>query len=335
MTQPVIRDLMHVEHAWQTVWSTPVATPTVRLSGIEKNPEMDPGVKFALLPELRGAAANFTGYVDEMSPVVTIPMQASYEHIHYPLEWIFGAASPSGTSAPYTRDYAAFLETYVTPHAGTIQFGDSVIGVYQMAGLAGQKLELSCAGRGLPLKANVTCLAYSTVAGAFKSGPALSYVTVNPIMGSHGTAYLDVWGGTMGNTALASTLISFNLTIDTGLSWYDYFGNSYNHSGVMHSGKWKVTLAASVEFNATSKAWADAWLAATWQKLIRIKFTTGSTSALKLFQADFAGTLMASPKFFSDDNGRLTMDLTMEDTYDSIFAHFLKVQTKCADATLI
>ena len=326
-----IRALTHIEHAWQTAFVTAVTPPTVKLAQVEPSPELDPGNQVELSDEERGAAGKYVAYQTGYEPTASIPMKATYEHIHYPLEWMFGTVTPSGTAAPYTRDYAGFLATMPEPRHGTLQFGDAV-GVYELIGAVATKLSLSLAKKADPLKIVTTLGGHSVVSGAFASGPALSDIAVNLIMGSHASAYLDAAGGTMGATALAATVDSFSMDIDPGLNYSDYIGSLYH--GAVYQLPWKVTFKLSCEFNAGMKTHADAWLTAAFQKLIRIKFTTGSAGTIKLFQTDFSGTMLKTPKFFSDVNGKLTLDVELEDSYDSVFAHFLKIQTKCGTATL-
>jgi len=326
-----IRALTHVEHAWETVFGQAVATPTVRLALVKASPEFTPVNDVTLLDEERGAGGRYTAVQEGIEAAAKIPMFASYEHVHYPLEWCFGTVSPSGTTAPYTRDYAGFLATQLTPRGGTLQFGNGV-GVYEMISAAADKLTFTQAKRAGPLEVEASLKGHSIVSGAFKAGPVLADVAVSPILGAHATVYLDAAGGTMGSTALAATVGSFSLEIDPGLNWADYVGSLY-HGGVYQS-NWKVSLKLSCEFNAGMKTYADAWVAATWQKLVRIRYTTGAAAALKLFQVDFAGTMLTAPKLFSDQNDRLMLDVELEDTYDAVFAHYLKIQTRCATATL-
>jgi hypothetical protein len=327
-----IRALTHIEHVFQTAFITAVTPPTVKLAIVDASPEFDAGNDVQLVPEERGAAANFTAYQAGANPSGSIPMRASYEHIHYPLEWLFGTVTPSGTTAPYTRAYDGFLLTQLTPHWGTLMYGDG-LGVYKFTGAVATKLALTQDNRAAPLKVVTTLGGYSiTGGGAFASAPALTDDSVTMIQGTHCTVKLDAFGGTMGNTALTATVDSLSMEIDPGVKYSDYIGNLYH--GDVYQLPWKVTLKLSCEFNAGMKTFADAWVNTVWQKLVRVKYTTGSTSALKLFQIDFAGTMLKTPKFFSEKDGRLTFDVELTDTYDSVFAHYLKIQTQCALATL-
>jgi len=327
-----ITALTHIEHAWQTAFPTAVTPPTIKLALVEPSPKFNPGRPTVLAAEERGAAGNYTAYQEEVNPTASIAMLATYEQIHYPLEWISGTVSPSGTAAPYTRDYAGFLATMLTPRYGTLQFGCAT-GVYELIGAVGTKLTLTQEKKGSPLRAVATLGGHSMVSGAFAVGPALSDSVVNIILGSHATVYLDAALGTMGATPLTATVDSLSLDIDPQLNWSDYLGSIY-HGDTYHL-PWKVTLKLSCEFNAGMKTQADAWIGAAWQKLIRVKYTTGSSATLKLFQVDFSGTMVNTPEFFSNKSGKLTMDVELTDSYDATFAHFLKIQTKCATATLL
>lgn len=323
-------ELYIVELAKQSAFATAVTPATVKLMDVSKC-SVKPDVKAEARPYLRGSfSPGYTAIVKQIGGGATLEMDLSYEDFPYILDGLFSEATPSGSAAPYTRDYAAPVAAVAAPRISTLFYGASD-GVYKLTGAIPTKAVIKGNEEGVAT-ASVDFLGYDVTTATLAN---LSDRTVNLVMGSDTILYLDAWGGTMGATALSATAFDYELTIDTKRSVMRHM--TFKPDGYKQVA-WDVSLKLVLEFNSTSKAVLDAVLGSTSvapvQKQVRIKSTIGSSGTLKLMQFDVCGTVEDSPQVFTDKDGVLTVELMLKGTYHSTFANFLKASNQNAVAAL-
>ena len=309
----VMTSEVRAQVASQTNFTT-AATPTVALRGLEELT-----LRSANDIEVRGdmttaLAGGDTGMVKAIAGAGSFSGWASYEHLAWWLDNLFGEATPSGS---YTRAYAAPITTAPTPRIVSLVKGDSTVGAYQLVGALTSSFTLT-GEIGEPLMFSGDLIGVKLQADALES---LTAPTVNPIMSAHFTAFKwDAWGGTMGTTTLAAcTVRSFEFTFNPDRNARGCFGTLT--AGAYVENPWTGTLKLGLEFNSTTKTDVDAIIGGTLSQRQVQMVATDSTRSLTL---QFAGTVTEDLEIFSDDDGVVTVDVTLERTYHSTFANWFK-----------
>ena len=312
------KDLLQVQLGTETVWGTPV-TPTVKLMGVEEQAKLKPGVKAEQIPEQRGSMAqHHTSYISRIAPEGSLPnFAASYEDVCYLLDNLLGKATPSGTG-PYVRDYAAPLTSKPTPRIFTLASGGPD-GVYTLAGAIASKMSFKCDTGGI-MRVDTDFIGKNVATGNLA---ALSDRSVNLITADHFSLFIDDWAGTIGTTELEVLWYSFALSIETDRANKHGLGSvrpqSYKDAG------WRGTLELTVELDANSKPYLDYLVAGSgvFKKQVRIVAANGAGLGLRF---DFAGSVLESPELFSDEDGVLTLSLSLEDAYNPTLGNWFKAQ---------
>ncbi len=305
---------------------TATTTPAVVLRGVEElnlRPDNNTGVLDDMSQGLSGSS---TAVVRGIGATGGVQGWASYEHICYWLDNLCGQATPSG-SDPYTYAYAAPTTTAPTPRILPLVKGDSTVGAYQMVGALLTRFKLTLEPDDV-LKFDGDLIGNKLVADALES---LSAPTVYPIMASQvSSLYWDAWGGTMGSTALADcTLRSMELEIQPDRNARSCVGSTSRDRFI--EGPWTGTLMLSLEFNSTTKTDVDAIIGGTLtQKQFEANFTDGDRS----LQLQFAGTVTEGPEIFGDDDGVVTVDITLERTYHATFGNWFAASVDNALSSL-
>jgi len=312
----VMTSELRVQAGSQEAFVTGV-TPTVALRGLEEL-----SIKSANDVEVIGdmttaLAGGDTGIVNSVAATGSMKGWASYEHIAYWLDNLFGEATPTGSS-PWVRAYAAPVTTAPTPRILSLTKSDATVGGYQMAGALLSSFTL----RFEPKKRTEMSGDLMGVSVAADALESLSPAVVTPIMANHlGAIKWDAWGGTMGTTALALCYVRFaELTVTPDRASRTCFGALT--AGAYVEKPWQGSLKLGLEFNATTKTDVTAILAGTLTQKQVVLTATASTQILKI---EFAGTVVDEIEIFGDDDGVVTVDLTLERTYHPTFANWLKM----------
>jgi len=293
----------------ESSWGTAVAA-TARLMGLmQADFKIDDTTE--VLPDLGRFSPSPNAIQLMLSASGTVSTYGTYEDTPYILDGIFGEATPSGSN-PYVYAYTAPIATAATPKPYSIEYGASGAS-YVMAGGLMKTLRISgAAGRYWEVSTDIIGKSIATVSLA-----SLSDRTIEPIRMSDTVLHIDAVGGTIGTTSV-STLISFELNVDTKRHLKTYAGNlAPTGKG---EDKWTGSLKLVLEFDSTSKAYVDALLSAKVQKQIQIKATSGS----KIATLQFAGTLIGGVPLFSDREGNVTVELNFDGQYNSTLGNWLK-----------
>lgn len=316
-----------IQAAKETVWGTSVVA-TAKLMGVEEcTIESTGGAE--ILSELRGSLApGFTARKTKAAGKASVKGFCTYEDINYYLESLLGDVTPSG-AGPYIRAGAAPLTAAAANRMMTLYDGQSS-DVYKLLGSVCSKLTLS-AKVGEAWKFAAEFIGKQKTTGTLA---ALSDRAVNVIDGADTSLYIDAWGGTIGTTQINTLATAFELAIDMGNSVRFYlgslFGGRYRQRKPEPS---NTTLKLSLEFDATTKAYLDAFLtySAVLQHQVRLKSTTGANAIMQL---DFAGTVVGEPTLTRDDEV-WSLDITYHGTYNTGLANWLKYSNTCSVAMLV
>jgi hypothetical protein len=136
---------------------------------------------------------------------------------------------------------------------------------------------------------------------------------------------IDTWSGTMGNTTVATSAFSWELTVNSNRQYRTYLGGCTPQA--WNDQQWSGQLRLSLELNSTTDDYLIAMLAdanTILERQIEISYTNGSDDKLEI---QFAGHTMSAPQLFQDRNGVMTYDLVFDGVYNSTFGNWLKINT--------
>lgn len=298
----------------ETTWGTGVAA-TARLMGVTDF-TFDVADEVEVIDEMGWLSPSGTARQVSLHAEGDIQARATYEDLMYFASGLFGAGSSAGTG-PYTWTYAAPTTAAPTPVIYTAEFADATGAPYEANGVLVNTLSISGEAGGL-WECQSNLLGETIVSAAMTTG--LAARDVNAIAMADTVLYMDTWGGTMGTTSVASTLISFALEVNTNRHLKLFAGSvSPQNWG---EGKWEGTLRLALEFNAAAKALLDALVApAILQRQIELR----ATNSTRIAKIQFCGTKSSGTTLFGDRDGNMTIEFTFEGTYHSTYANWLKL----------
>lgn len=318
-----VTNLKRVQLGQEVTWGTSVAATALLMGVTESSLEIADEVYQA--EEQGWLAPSILAAEVKQSAVATIAYDLSYEDILFLLDGLFGDCTPTG-SDPYTWAYAAPGSAVVAPREYTVEYG-MADGEYEMTGAIFNDCTISgdVDGDGV-WKASCNLIGKKAEASAMASLSRRGVVLIRV----HNTLlYIDASGGTIGDTEVASSLISFELSVDPKYH-LKTFGGSINPASFGYD-RWEGQLTIVAEFTAAVKAYVDALLTPeAVVKLIRLKATTGTKQA----QIDFSGYVVDGVKLFEDRDGNVTVSLTFQGRYNSTLGNWLKCEIVNGVATL-
>jgi len=316
----MLQDLLQVQIGTESTWNTSV-TPTAKLARVRMKPDIIQADVLAEVAEDQMASLTPSGEAVLLghSGKAALDQAGLYEDVNYWLESICGAATPSG-AGPYTRTgNAPTTAAPASPKKFTLFHGDGTEGI-KMTGSIVNSLVIKGESRAR-VETSVGLVGGTVLAG---TPAALSDRSVNPILGAHGSVYVDTWGGTIGTTVLTGAAYAFELALGSPRALKTYLGSivptDWNENKL--TGVLKLTL----EWNATTSAYFTGILStsAVWQRQIRLSFDNTANYNLRL---DFAGTALEAPRW-SNRNGIVTFDVVLTATYNATLGNWFKYQTK-------
>lgn len=257
----------------------------------------------------------------------------TYEDINYWFDSLFSAATPSG-DGPYTRAYAAPTTAEPSPDFMTLQWGQSNE-VWQIEDASVTTLTMSGTNN------SGVQVGGSLIGGQVQEGTlaALSDRTgLSRITGCQASLAIDAWAGTMGNTAVASSGFSWELTINANRQYRGYLGDCTPTA--WNDQKWTGQLLLSLELNTTTDDYLIAMLAADGstilERQVEITYDNGAAGASNCkLEIQFAGHSMSAPQLFQDRNGIMTYDLLLEGVYNPTLTNWLKINTISSEDALV
>jgi len=334
---PLKTDQSIVTIATESTWGTGV-TATAKLMTVTESPTVNPGRTSTKLKSIRGslaASAYVSAVVSEVPPNFTFKHWLSYQDTPYLLEPLTGTISPTGAN-PYVRAGNAPLTAIATPRKQTIYVSnlDSTDGYfYKYLGAIGKKITIT-AKTGEAVMADVEYIAKQVAAADATTAAtgSLNDRSVDPIMADHLLLYMDAIGGTIGTTAISPPGYELSMTIDSNRTLDKQMGSVFA-SNWIEGQDWSGNLTLKLIWSASSKAYVDAMFGSTtvFQKLFRLKFTTGS-SAIQQF--DFGGEQLQTPAINEGANETVVVTLNLDKTYSSTLGNWFKHSNTNAVSTL-
>ena len=296
-------------------WGASTKAPTVKLQGLT-----DASLSIAQTvdtPELVGTLAPGTvAAQSEYHGEGTVEQRASYQDICYWFDSIFGPATASAAANTcYTYNYIAPITASTTPQHYTVNFGTSDA-CYEMDGAIANNLTIGIEA-GQIWTVAVELLGHSVSTAAIAT---VADHDVDLIKASDTTVYMDSWTSqTIGNTELAATLISADLTVNPGRHLKTFVGSIRPES--YGENRWEGQLVTVLEFNSSAKSIVDTLVGPNLvQRQIRLKASTGTGTTTRLAQLDFAGTLVDAVELFGDRDGNMTVSLTWNGTVNTLWS---------------
>lgn len=257
-------------------------------------------------------------YKDRDGGKVTMTQDATFEQILYALECGIASVSASadGAGSGQIREYPFPTTSDSTVKTATVEFGDNIweeemeysyVPSWSLGGSAGGVNALSIDWEGR--RQTPTSFTGS-----------LSIPSVSEIITSKSKLYIDSVSDTIGTTQKTGTLLSYALSVNTGLMpYFTQDGNTY-FTGIKR-GAGEIKLDLTFESDAISVAQKALWRAGTPQQ-IRLIFegdaltTPGTLYTYKTLILDFAGKF---EKFgpLGDQDGNNTITGTFVARYNA------------------
>lgn len=322
------KDSMKLQIGKQSSMSTGVAA-TAMLPGIE-SVSQKPQVEVEEIQQYVGLLSPlYEEYVVNQWAQMQVGGVLNYEDVAYWLDMFMGEATP-GAAPGYLRTYNAPVTTPPTNRLSTFEWVDNrASGVnYQAIGMFVQKFSIK-------QEIKKVCRFSSDLLGYQiddEASPAsLSLRTANAIRASHWSLYVDSWAGTIGTTAVPTTMIGFELNADSMSDLWFRLGDT--RPGEQHLKRWgESTLRLYMEFNATSKAFLTSVLGSgIIERQIRLVASGGTN---KTFTIDFAGSAKVPDDITPDENGIVAVDLTFRGKYNPTLANWLILKAEAEVASL-
>ena len=244
---------------------------------------------------------------------------ATFEQLPYIGEAGIGVETPTqdGSGSDYIYAYTIPYNAVNTLATYTLECGDNQQAEEMEYGFV-ESFKLS-GGGGEAVIMSAKWIGRQVTKTSFTGSVAVP--TVEEIL-STGEFYIDAIGGSIGSTAIEATLLSWELSVDTG--WGPKFtadsGQKYFQSLHWSADRFKGELKVTMEHNASAVAQKDAWIAET-PKLVRLLIegsdvtTAGTTYSAKTLILDMVGKW---EKFepLGDEDGNSTYDATFKIGWD-------------------
>ena len=303
-----------LQRAKQSAFGSANTTATARLQNVSSF-ALTPDLQTRAITQMRGSLApTFTTALDQYAS------NATFEDLNYWLDSLFTAATPTGTG-PFTRAYAAPLTAEAAPSFMTLQWGQTNE-VWQMQDASVATLTMSGSSN-TGDQVGGSLIGGKVIEGALQTLSDRTGLT--RMTGCMAALAIDAWAGTMGNTAVASSAFSWELTINSNRQYRTYLGGCTPQA--WNDQQWSGQLRLSLELNSTTDDYLIAMLAdanTILERQIEISYTNGSDDKLEI---QFAGHTMSAPQLFQDRNGVMTYDLVFDGVYNSTFGNWLKINT--------
>lgn len=263
-------------------------------------------------------------YVSSLGGAITFEeTPATFEQLPYLLaagikNVTSGTADTGGSGYIYTYTFATTstntVQSYTVEGGDNQQEEEMYYGVVTSVGLSG------AGGEALSMSAD--WVGRQVQKGTFTTQPSVP--TVEEILVSKGTLYIDAASGTIGSTAVSDTLLSYELSIETGIirKWTGD-NNSLDFSFIQYT-DYMVELSVTFEHNGSAVSEKDNWRNET-ARLIRLDLagssltTAGSSHSAKLLRLDLPGK-WTDFEALSDQDGNDVVAGTFRSQYDPTYA---------------
>lgn len=281
---------------------------------VEEDVGLLPGTDRSYVPKLGGSIS-----------LASTP--CTFEQLPHILEMAILTATPSqdGAGSDYIYQYTEPTSSVPTLKYYTVEAGDNEqaqemeychVPSFTIEGSSGEAVMMSAEVIGRQV-------ATTTFTGA------LTLPSVVEVLTSTGKLYIDAVGGSIGSTQISSSLLSFTLNWNTGLTpVYTIDGQRY-FTFVKKTAP-EITLDLTFEHDSSSVAQIAAWRAET-PKLVRLQFTDvdavatpGTTYTYRTLNIDLAGKWDDFTPL-SDQDGNNVVTGMFRARYNSTAAFFAEI----------
>lgn len=317
--------ILGVQFGAQTAWDAAVAATWKPMNVTEATLEPDSQVE--MTNSVGNLAPATNADIVMIKGKLTIKGRLAYEEASYWYQFLVGAVTPTG-AGPYVRDHTAPHGSAFTPVIGTCEYGYS--------GLKYKAINCFLVSYKESAEAGTEAVVFEA---EFETGavtPLTTYASLadratNYIRPQDIAAYVDASGGTIGTTAYANTVRSYELEITTNNHAKPFLGRL--DAGGYGIDGWEGKFTAQFEMNAASKTEVEAILNSTsaLARLVQLKGTR-STQINKL---NFCGVQNGSFKPWENAEGNVAVTFDILPKYDIGTAYWFNVNNTSTIPTLL
>jgi hypothetical protein len=291
-----------------------VVAPTAKLTKVEEV-TTTPMREVAQAEERRASIAPaYNSWLNRKGGTLSMSGLVTYEDLPYHFDSLFGEATPGGVG-PYTYDYVGPTVTAPSPRIMTMVYGDGTR-AYALAGGICNALTLSLA-HGDAMRMTAEYLGHDVESDSVE---ALSDRALTEATAEHMSLFIDAVGGTVGTTAITTSLFNFELAINANRENKWHIGSS--SPGGYRESRFTATLSMLLEVDATTAAYLNDLLTSSpLQKQVRLKATSGTDD----IEIDFAGTVLEGFDIYSDEDGVVSINPTFTAEYNTTMADYLDI----------
>lgn len=228
-----------------------------------------------------------------------------------------GSISPSG-AGPYLYTYNFPTTASPATRSRTLEFYDGqqawempggIVESFTITAESNEDSFVMFESEWLGTDATSTTLTGSLTGRAFTLLPA-----------NNSTLYSDAIGGTVGSTAISSTLIGWSFECNTGQHTKKFMTGALTPDSRGYN-VMDITLTLTLEYNASGDAFLDDFVAGT-SRLLRLRTTGASSTQLTI---DGAYSFQSVSEVWGDRDGNTTIEITAKPFYDSTFANYVQM----------
>lgn len=270
---------------------------------------MNPKVETFRVPDKRGdTMPAWLNFVKRRWCEGMIKGYVDYERFNIFLDSMFGLDASSPHTYISQLDWSGAAESSLS-----LRYGQTGA-LYLVGGVLPKSLVISGESNG-PIMYTYNYFGTDVSDGATHAAVAVD--TPDWCMGHHGTIAIDEGAtATMGTTPLVDTSFSFeaNITSNKAPVWHmgDQKPNSYRN------GKWGGSMKVVLEGTAVVLAhFGDILDATATQKVYNIRMTFTDTA--NTLEIDFCGTCEDPPNIITDQDGVVTVELSLVPSYNSTY----------------
>jgi len=313
-------------------WGTAMA-PSAKLMGIQ-SVTITPVVEVQMLDELRGTfAPAYDAEIAKEYANVAINGLVNYEDICYFLDGLLGQATPTtDASGNGTYDYVAPLNDvssdYPDPRIMTLVYGEEGDWSSDAVGVPGFTVKnLTISGAtGAAQTFSVNGIGKEVAKDEIDT--TLADRNVNVAMGDHVALYLGVSSDYAGIDSSDSGLnqlnggFTYSLALESNRDLVFHLGST-KPSGYRDA-KWSGTLDLSLELDTDTVSYLNSIIdpGTPFERTVRIEMVQGDY----LIRLDFNGVQQNAPQVFTNQDGVLTVELSLVGKYSATMGNWFKAR---------
>jgi hypothetical protein len=159
---------------------------------------------------------------------------------------------------------------------------------------------------------------------------ALSARSFTLLPANNTSLYSDAIGGTIGSTAVSSTLIGWSFECNTGQHLKKFMTGALTPDSRGYN-VMDITLTLMLEYNAAGDNFLDYFVGGT-NRLLRLRTTGASSTQITI---DGAWSFQSVSDVWGDRDGNTTLEVTAKPLYDATFANYVQMVVQSNVATFV